>query len=393
MTFVVDSQHSTLGPSSSERWMNCPGSVLLTQGMDDIDSWFAAEGTAAHTVSEWARVQNVSAHEFRGQKLKVGEHEFEVDDEMASGVDEFVQHVEQHPGVALYEVRVHYTSWVPGGFGTLDDGRLADEIARVTDFKYGKGVQIFARDNPQLKLYAAGLYHDFRWLFGSLDRFVLSVFQPRLDHNDEFEIKLKPLLEWMHDEVAPIASCALLPGAPLKAGDHCQFCRARRVCKTRADWVLKTVSGEFGELDAPQNLAVLTNDEIAKILPNIAGVKKWCADVQHQALSEIARGHAVGEWKVVEGKSNRAWAADPFDVQLACSEAGLPPETLYDEPTLKSVAQVEKLLGGKKKAASVLEGLVIKPRGKPTLAPGDDKRPALKVDVTEEFSNLDEGDE
>lgn len=387
-TFVVDHAHSILGPSASERWLSCPGSVLLTKNMPDPGSWFAAEGTAAHTVSDWTRRQNQKAHSYIGRVLKVDEHEFVVDQEMADSVDDFVTTVEQIPGVPLYEARVHYTSWVPGGFGTLDDGRLNGKVAHVTDFKHGKGIQVFAKNNSQLKLYAVGVLHDLGWLWPELDTFVLGIIQPRLRHEDRFEVKKSELLEWMRDEVQPIAERAMLPGAPLKAGSWCQFCPAKRVCKVRADFVLKTVSGEFGDLDSPQNLAVLTNDDIAAILPHLENVKKWCGDVESHALSQLAKGAPVGKWKVVEGRSNRAYSASEAEV-VAKLEPILG-DDLWTEPEVISVAQAEKKLGGPKKAAPVLAGLVTKPRGAPKLASGDDPRPAMVVDVTTEFVDLDQ---
>lgn len=385
--FVVESAHSILGPSASERWLECPGSVLLTKDMEDPESWFAAEGTAAHTVSEWARTENRAAHEYIGRVLKVGSYEFTVDDEMASSVHEFVSTVEQTPGLPLYEARVHYDAWVPGGFGTLDDGRVRDGCARITDLKHGKGIQVFARDNSQLKLYAAGLYHDYRWLW-PFDRFELSVVQPRLNHRDEFVVHLKDLVEWLHDEVQPIAERALLPGAPLKAGEHCRFCPAKRVCKVRADFVLKTVAGEFGDLDAPKTLAILTNDDVAKILPNLPIVKSWCKDMEAHAFTEIMHGHAVGDWKIVEGRSDRAYSVP--EEQVVAKLGPLLGDKLYTKPELISPAQAETKLGGKnKKTAAILAEIVHKPKGKPKLAPGSDPKPAMTVDVTTEFSNLD----
>jgi hypothetical protein len=387
--FIVESSHSDVGPSSSERWIECQGSVLLTRGMKSPDTIYSAHGTASHTVSEWCRTENKPASHYLGRVLKVGEFEFTVDDEMVSAVDSFVSYVEQFPGVPLYEARVHYDEFVPGGFGTLDDARLEDQVARVTDFKFGTGVQVSAHDNPQLKLYAAGLRQGFGWLW-QWDRFVLTVHQPRLDHIDEFEIKTTDLMAWMHDVVAPAAERALLPGAPLKAGKHCQFCPAKRVCKVRAEFVFQTAVGEFGDLDAPKNLALLTNDDVAKLLPNLDIVRKWCSDVEAHALGELARGNPVGDWKVVEGRSNRAWSASEGEIarKLELLLGG----ELWNPPTMKSPAKVETLLGGKAKARDVLKSIVHKPKGKPTLARGSDPRAQVTVDVTSGFDNMDAGE-
>ena len=46
---------------------------------------------------------------------------------------------------------------------------------------------------------------------------------------------------------------------------------------------------------------------------------------------------------------------------------------------LRDATAAEKLLGGKKKAAPVLEACTTRPPGKPTLAPEDDPRPALQL--------------
>lgn len=44
--------HARLSPSSAERWMTCPGSVKLAEGIEDKGSSYAAEGTAAHELAE-----------------------------------------------------------------------------------------------------------------------------------------------------------------------------------------------------------------------------------------------------------------------------------------------------------------------------------------------------
>lgn len=228
---VIEHAHSELGPSASERWMNCPGSVLRVRGLHAPVSIYAAEGTAAHTVSEWCREQNVSAAKFKGQILKVDEYEFKVGKAMITAVDEFCAYVAKLPGIPFYEKRVNYEPWAKGGFGTLDDGRLGD-VCYITDLKFGKGIQVFAKDNTQLMLYALGLYHHYRYLF-DFDKFVLAVFQPRLKHIDVREIALKDLLIWADYVAEPIATRALLPDAPMKAGAWCRFCPAKQVCSVR----------------------------------------------------------------------------------------------------------------------------------------------------------------
>lgn len=213
--------------------MNCQGSVLYTRGMPNQVSVYAAEGTAAHTLSEWCRIQKCSAAKFKGQILKVDEYEFKVGKAMIVAVDAFCEYVAALPGIAFFEKRVSYEPWAKGGFGTLDDGRVAN-VCRITDLKYGKGIKVFAANNVQLMLYALGLYYGYRHIF-DFESFVLTVFQPRLNHIDVWTISLADLLKWADFTVEPIATRALLPGAPMKAGEWCRFCPGKAVCSVRRD--------------------------------------------------------------------------------------------------------------------------------------------------------------
>ena len=384
--------HSPLGPSAAERWLNCPGSVLLTRDIPDHSSDFANEGTAAHTLSEWCRNEQTPAKHYKGMEINVktedGIKVFKIDAEMINKVQEFLNYVNQFGGDAFYELRAVFDHWVPGGFGTADDVRIQDGVCVVTDLKYGKGVQVYAEDNPQTKLYALGTYQQLRHLY-DFDRFQLNIHQPRLDHIDEWEISLPELLVWAEDVVKPVAAIAMKPGAPIVPGVWCQFCKIKTTCKVRAEAVLETVVEDFVNLDAINGSevlqsAVLTNDQMAHILPKLDMIKAWCTDLEVRAVREILQGHQVGDYKLVEGRSNRKWR-DESNAEAALRECKLKVSEIF-KSTLISPTEAEKLLG---KKHPVIISQVIKPRGKPKLAPGSDKRPAMVISAEDEFADLD----
>jgi hypothetical protein len=347
--------------------------------MEEKSSIFAAEGNAAHELSEWCRVQQKPAEHWEGKVIVVGEYEFEVDHEMIDGVNKFVTYVEQWPGDSLIEERVDYDTWVPNGFGTMDDGRLADSVVRLTDLKYGKGVKVFATDNSQLKCYALGVLQDYGHLY-DIDEFVLTIHQPRLKHVDEFTIKTGELLEWADGVLRPAALKAMQPGAPVVAGDHCMFCKARQICKVRAEYLMKAALEDFQDLDAgPKELLFLTNDDVGKLLPYVPNIKKWCNDLESYALGEIAKGNSVGRYKVVAGRANRVFKNEKKAVKLLTKLGGA-----YEQ-VLLSPAKAEKKYG----AAKVAD-LIMSPQGKPTLVGPDDEREPLVIDASSEFDSLED---
>jgi hypothetical protein len=253
---IPEGAHSVLGPSSAERWLNCGG------GTGGSPSEYAAEGTVAHTLSEWVRTTGKPASTWKGKTLVSGAFEFKVGKALIEGVTTFVQSVEKLPGAALREERVAYDDLVPGGFGTLDDARLHLDAGIVTDFKFGKGVQVPAKDNAQLWLYDLGVFFKYDWLY-KFKKFVNRISQPRRGVAAETELQevsTGHLLQWGFDVVRPRAE-SLLAGRlkdQLKAGPWCKFCGFKNECSERAAYKVAHETGVF-KRDAEDELEALND--------------------------------------------------------------------------------------------------------------------------------------
>ena len=235
MSEVIEHAHSDLGPSAADRWLGCPWSVLGTKDLPGVPTEYAAEGVFAHTVSEWARLENKPVSAFKGRELEIDGFKFKVGKAAIEHIQTFVDSCAAIPGASYFEERVHYDYWVPGGFGTADDIRIEDGVCTVTDLKYGTGLKVFAKNNPQLRLYAVGAFVKYGWLF-EFDKFVLRICQPRLRHFEEETVSLGELMRWMYDVIRPGAKLAMTPGAPIVAGSWCKFCKIRNTCVVRADY-------------------------------------------------------------------------------------------------------------------------------------------------------------
>ncbi len=398
---IPKGEHSPLGPSSSKRWINCPGSVSASVGAPDDESVFAAEGTAAHYLSELARKENRPCIHWLETVLVSGKYKFTVDEEMAASAQEFVDWCEEIGGVQLVEQRIDYSEDMPEStiaefgpaFGTLDDARLRDGVIPIIDFKHGKGVQEFAEWNTQLLLQALGVYRSFGHLF-EIKGFLLGICQPRLDHKDTWEISTEDLLKWAKRLVG--YGTAVEMGLEFKAGSHCQFCRIRKKCAVRANQLtsLMLEEGEFEDLDnlevhamrAQNRLQHLTNEQIAKILPALGDFTKWIKDVQSRAISALIAKESVGGWKLVAGRSNRkvkdekTWAEKLTSLEI----------NPWKPAKVISPAEAEAELGKAEFARRFkLDEDFTKPQGKPKLAPADDKRKAIDTSSVNEFDDLD----
>lgn len=371
--------HSPMGPSAAARWMNCTASVEFTKGMDDTTSIFAAEGTVAHELSEWARLEAKPCKSYIGREVSCDGFDFVIDTEMAGYVQEFVDYCEQWPGDDFVEARVHYTAWVPDGWGTADDIRIVEDekLCRLTDLKYGKGVQVYARHNTQLMLYALGVLQDFGHVY-DIERFVLAIHQPRLSHVDEWEITVKDLLNWAAEIVRPAAAEAVSGEGKFLAGSWCRFCPGRDVCKERANQYIS-------DFEALTDVDSLSYPELAEALAKVPEIKAWCSDIEKRAMSAVQRGEPVGDYKLVAGRSRRDWRdAEAAEAALRKIRSLKVADIL---PTkLVSPAQAEKLLG--KKHPVLVEHIEVI-QGKPVLAPGSDKRPPIQAVASEEFDSLD----
>lgn len=366
------SAHAKLSASGSARWLNCAGSVNAEKGIKEKSSSFAAEGTAAHAVAEHCLVNEVTPESVIGQTFEG----FVVDNYMAEFVQQYIDYVTQFTGEHMYEVRVDFSPWVPEGFGTCDAMIIqSDGTLRVIDLKYGQGVRVDAEDNSQAMLYALGAYADFGYIH-DINTIEITIHQPRLDHVSEWAISVDQLLEW-GEEVKVKALACFEPDAPRNAGDkQCQWCKAKATCPELKRVTEQSIITMFDDIavDTVPVTDALTDEQLAFALTNKKLITGWLDAVETHITDRLNDGGTFDGYKIVEGRSLRKWGNESQAVTILCEQ--YTDEQLYSKKFL-SVPQAEKLIG--KKNMSIINDLIIKPTGKPTLAPESDKRPAINL--------------
>ena len=361
--------HALLGPSSAHRWMHCTPSAKLESTRPDTAGKDAEVGTLAHAIVE-ERLSRVIKGKSRGKtsaKLAKNPLYFEGMDDYCDQYVDFVVQLydslkEKHP-VMFSEQKVDFSEWVPDGFGTTDTVIIADGVMYVIDFKFGKGVRVDAKENPQLRLYALGAYNDYSILY-DIDVVTTYIVQPRIEDGITSEtLRVTTLLDWAENEVKPKADLAVRGAGEAVEGDWCRFCRARDVCKPRAVAFLEHLK------DTYQNSMELTPDELARLLPIAEHIQDWAKELKNYMSDQaINNGVTFHGYKVVAGRSTRV-IDDPAALANALQGAGY--QDIYK---LKDLTDLENMVG-KNKFAKLSEGFISKPDGKPTLVPVSDKRP------------------
>lgn len=367
--------HAILSPSSSERWLTCTPSAVLESKEAYSTSVYADEGSLAHRLCETVILHKLGRllnKAFKKAVKEIEDHELYTA-EMYDYCEGFAVYVleifNSLPGAHIFtEEKVDLRKWVPDGFGTVDIRIIANGILHIIDFKYGKGVPVFADDNSQLKLYSLGAYEEMTSLF-RIDNVVMHIYQPRLDSISTFEIKAENLLLWGEQTLKPLAKMAAEGVGEFVPGDHCKFCRVKAKCKALAKMNLEAAKAAFTEP------AFLTPAEIVEILKAEKKFVDWITAVSEHALDQ-AVNHGV-EWpgmKLVEGLSRRKYA-DEDKAANALVNAGVNATEIYTMK-LKGLTEMTKLLG-KSDFEKILADHLIKPAGKPVLVVESDKRPAF----------------
>lgn len=365
--------HALLSASGAHRWMECTPSAKLEQSFQDRGSSFAAEGTAAHELSEH------KLRKFLKQRSKKPVSEFD-SDELDEYTDVYVDYAKElitkvrsdcKDAIVLVEQRLDFSNYVPEGFGTGDLVIVADGTLYIVDLKYGKGVSVSAEENPQMMLYALGALNLFDFLY-DIDKVSMTIVQPRLESISTYEISVEELLAWAENDLKPRAQMAISGEGEFIPGEHCRFCKARVTCRARAESFLALAQYEFKQPE------LLLEDEVVEVLKVADDLAKWASDVYSYAANKaIQEGINWPGYKLVEGRSNRKYVNEE-EVIEAANAAG------YNDIFKKSligITEMEKLLG-KKQFNGILGNLVEKPKGKITLVPETDKRQPLMLENT-----------
>lgn len=332
-------KHALLSASSSHRWLNCPPSARLCEKYEDTGSEYAQEGTDAHSLCEYKLKQalGMDAADPTENLSFYNEEMEQCASDYAAYVLELVEDAKKSckDPVVLIEQRLDFSRFVKDGFGTGDCVIIADGTLDIVDYKHGKGVEVSAIENPQMMLYALGALELFDGIY-DIDTVRMTIFQPRRENVSVCVMAKDDLLQWAHNDLTYKAKLAYEGSGEFACGDWCRFCKAKAVCRKRAEYNLELAKYDFEMPDT------LEDAEIAAILDKADELAAWAADVKEYALRQALSGTEYPGYKVVEGRSNRRYISEDA-VADAVSQAGYDP---YAKKVL-GLTEMQKLLGKK----------------------------------------------
>lgn len=369
-------KHAKFSPSKLSRILLCPASGRH-EATPSSSSVYADEGTLLPHVMEQAILTWK-----KGQSWKVTIRSHELNAEQVNAVEDamlYLLDLQFNPELVEVEQQVYITSDCYGTVDCLyDDGM---EI-HVIDWKFGAGVEVSAQDNPQTMAYATGAILRNSETMNYHQRVVMHVVQPRMSNYDTMETNVRVMMDWNDGTLQPGLWLAKSPDAPyVPSLSACRWCPAKATCTAR---FTNTISNAEQVFAAHAQLPEINMDLFGQILQMAEAIEQCVKDLKLHATLLLAEGKEVKGYKLVRGRSNRAWIDETMAGEFLAER--LDPEEMY-QMKMVSPAQAEKLLDREARKDESFTSLIHKPEGKVTIAPESDKRAPISLDAESVFAN------
>lgn len=351
----MSKKHSTVSPSSCERFWNCPGSVRLCKGRPNISGASAKEGTFQHAIAEKCLLTGSYADDYVEDYIEFG-HDKEsrkVDQKQAELVNVYLDAIDKvlaEEGMTRADIHVEHKFQLAideEARGSADCWFIGKNTGTlyVWDYKSGRG-EVPAEENKQMMYYAAGVVEASLLV----EDVVLVIVQPvsavapvkiwktTANRITQFTRELKEHIDATRAEEAPV-----------NGGAWCKYCAANKpyenqpVCPAFQKDAVKTFKTTETTLYLPL-LETITDENLPVLLAQAEDFEAlygdWLQGLKERALTLATSGVTVEGYFLKQKQGNRKWI-DERDVIERFGEAA------YDKPKVMTPAKLEKLLKDK----------------------------------------------
>jgi hypothetical protein len=385
-------QHALYSPSQLERILACPGSVSLTKDMlEPKESEYAAEGTFLHSIMEQCLTDKTYNPELDGrltpeQKQAITDNLNYLSELNLQGK----QHVEKYlnmPGI-------------PDCGGTADLIIITENEIHVIDWKFGSGILVNTKDNPQLTAYAIMATHWYEnqpkpcprrkecgkfkdkicdnvcnTSYKNEYRTFIHVCQPYINNFQSMEITKDDMAAFYNELLTSIRN-AESDHPTFNPGEaQCRWCLAAGQCKHQLQFVDTQAVDIFKHLspvnENEQNLSIAL-----KIFNNRKAIENGLKAVEKFIYTELINGKDIPGLKLVQGRANRIWKEGVTKKDIA-KLVNVSEIFLVEPEKLLSPAKLEKIIT--KEEREFIKDLFEKKESSLTIVNEDDKRESIKM--------------
>lgn len=383
MKMQTEKAHSKFSPSSSERWLNCPGSIALSENAPlPRESEYSKEGTDAHYCLE----HFLKSKKPYTQKLFLAKSFPQEMVDHALRTFSIIEDMTPKDAIRLAETKVDLSHFIkPGEFGTVDCA-IVEEFGLLTviDFKYGAGIPVEVAENTQMICYALGISKMFNHNFSGIE---LVIIQPRAPHDDgpvrKWKLGLDELLRYEKIFRDAVKKCDD-PLAELAAGPWCKFCPAAQQCPELSDEQFRKAQIVFDDSNPVPVLPAMPShvEKLGRFLNAADLIELWIEKLRDHAYHLLSTGSKIEGWKLVNKRSTRKWIDEEKTTKEAVKKFG---KKALTTPELLSPAQLEKMC---KDAGDWISKRVSAESSGFTLVRESDKRPAI-MPVEQVFTEIE----
>ena len=318
--------HSLLAPSSADRWVNCPGSVEMSQKYPDLGGdEDAVDGRTCHTLAAGC---------LTGARCDDGETPPAITPEILDAARQYVAVIRSiHGGKASkiwVEERIDIPTVHRDCYGTPDAWFIDGRDIHIFDLKYGWGL-VDAYRNWQLILYASGIISKFPAAQQPHDLIHCHIVQPRPYHPDGSHRTWTCKVGELDSYVAMArraAFCAQSGGGQCASGKWCKHCSALLNCRsaTLAWPSMFEVSGVVSGTDhTPQQLAM----ELSLLTRAKSLISHRLDVAEAAALGMATNGTEIPGWQIGRTAGKKVWSVPPAEVRAMAGLCGVS----VDKPT------------------------------------------------------------
>lgn len=329
-----------LRPSAAAQWLECPGSVSMSEQFPDEEGEAARAGTASH----WAAYTALTNGGYLPPAGTPAPNGVILDMEMIDAAYVYVKAVKStiNTSLTFCERQMMIPKIHPECGGTPDYWfyNPREKELHIWDFKYG-WITIEAWENMQAICYTAGALditaQSLKMPYGLFDQettVVIHIVQPRPFH------VAGPIREWRvnaadlrgyFNRLAQSANEALGPNPQIKTGKWCKYCAARHACPAAQKAALGAIEYlEFAStcVLSPSALAI----ELRTMQRAADQIKFRLTGLEEQAIGLLKSGEMVPGYGLKQGYGRQTWTKPVSEIlalgQLMGKDLAKPTEVI-----------------------------------------------------------------